>query len=42
MLVLVVGLAQAGQIQWAKGYAAAKAEAKRSGKLMMLDFYTDW
>jgi thiol-disulfide isomerase/thioredoxin len=34
--------AAAREIPWAKSLAVATAEAKRSGKLLMIDFYTDW
>lgn len=30
------------QIQWAPNQAAAEAEAAATGKLIMIDFYTDW
>ncbi len=29
-------------ITWTRSYAAAQREAKRTGKLIMVDFYTDW
>ena len=31
----------AGEMPWAKNWEAAQASAKESGKLIMLDFYTD-
>lgn len=34
--------AQASEIGWKKAYDAATAESKSSGKLIMIDFYTDW
>lgn len=34
--------ASAAGINWHKAYDTAKNEAKSSGKLMMIDFYTDW
>ena len=34
--------AQASEIGWKKGYDTAAAEAKSSGKLIMIDMYTDW
>ncbi len=41
--LLAVVPARAGEeIAWAKDYAAAQAEAEKSGKLIMVDFYTDW
>lgn len=42
---LFVGAAQAagaGEISWAKDWKAAQEEASSSGKLIMVDFYTDW
>ena len=32
----------AGDMPWAKDWASAQKTAKSSGKLVMLDFYTDW
>jgi thiol:disulfide interchange protein len=34
--------ALAGGITWTRSYAVAQREAKRTGKLIMVDFYTDW
>src|SRR5579871_5569456 len=43
VLIAAVALgAQAAGITWTKGYSAAKHDAKTSGKLIMIDFYTDW
>jgi len=44
LLGSLVGMALAGSssINWKKAYAGATAEAKASGKLIMIDFYTDW
>jgi len=43
MLAVVASAANASSsINWKKGYAAAAAESKNSGKLIMIDFYTDW
>jgi thioredoxin-related protein len=44
LLGCLVGMALAGSssINWKKAYAGATAEAKASGKLIMIDFYTDW
>jgi len=44
MLAAISASAFAGNssITWKKGYSAAAAEAKSSGKLIMIDFYTDW
>ena len=41
-LFLALGIAQANEVKWRKSYEGARAEAKSSGKLMMIDFYTDW
>ena len=43
-LLLASGIAgaHASEIGWKKGYDSATAEAKSSGKLIMIDFYTDW
>ncbi len=47
-LLLVVGMiacagsASADSIRWAKNYKSALAASKSSGKLIMVDFYTDW
>ncbi len=38
----VSALASSNSIGWKKGYSAAMAESKSSGKLIMIDFYTDW
>ena len=37
----VVG-AHAASISWKRTYSIATAEAKSTGKLVMIDFYTDW
>src|ERR1035438_3307290 len=42
LLATVVGGAHASEISWKKGYDSAAAEAKSSGKLIMIDFFTDW
>ncbi len=34
--------AHADQMPWAENWDAAKKAAASSGKLIMLDFYTDW
>ena len=34
--------AQAGGITWEKSFAEAKVKAGLEGRLMYLDFYTDW
>lgn len=41
--VTAVGVhAAVKSISWKKGYSVANATAKSSGKLMMIDMYTDW
>lgn len=45
VMVLLMALAlgaYASEIGWVKAYGDAKTEAKTSGKLLMIDFYTDW
>ncbi|MHB8636678.1 MAG: thioredoxin fold domain-containing protein [Fimbriimonadaceae bacterium] len=42
LIVTAATGAHASEIGWKKGYSAASSEAKASGKLMMIDFYTDW
>jgi len=45
LTVLALALASPGlaeEIPWAKTWDAAEASASKSGKLVMLDFYTDW
>ncbi len=44
LAALVLGSAWAGaqSIAWKKDAQAAQAEAKRSGKLIFIDFYADW
>lgn len=41
-LWLAVEAAGAGEIRWAKSLDQALQQAKRSNKLVMVDFYTDW
>lgn len=41
LMALAIG-AYASEIGWVKGYNGAKGEAKATGKLLMIDFYTDW
>jgi hypothetical protein len=41
-LALSATVAQADGIKWATSYDTAVAAAKKSGKLVMVDFYTDW
>lgn len=38
----LVCASQADSIKWAKSYKAAVAASKSSGKLIMVDLYTDW
>jgi hypothetical protein len=44
--LLAVGVADATpaakKITWQTDFKKASALAKKSGKIMMLDFYTDW
>ncbi len=41
--ILLAGVAaQADSIKWSKSLSAAMTEAKRTKKLVMIDFYTDW
>ncbi|HLJ55315.1 MAG TPA: hypothetical protein VKT77_09755 [Chthonomonadaceae bacterium] len=41
-LFVSAGAALAGGINWKSDFAAAKAEAKKSHKLLFVDFYADW
>jgi thiol:disulfide interchange protein len=44
-LLWAAGAAHAAPVQgmpWAKSLQTAMAEAKKSDKLVLLDFYTDW
>ncbi|MCB8933128.1 MAG: hypothetical protein M9921_00275 [Fimbriimonadaceae bacterium] len=41
-VVLASALSQAQPIGWVKDWDAAKKSAAASGKMIMLDFYTDW
>ena len=42
VIALSSGYALASDMPWAKDFDSAKQMAKSSGKLIMLDFYTDW
>jgi hypothetical protein len=43
LLLLCAIAAQAGEaIKWQTNIAAAKAAAKKSHKLMLVDFYAEW
>jgi len=41
-LMVSAAFAGSSSIGWKKTYPAAAAEAKSSGKLIMIDFYTEW
>ncbi|MDR3692734.1 MAG: thioredoxin family protein [Fimbriimonas sp.] len=41
-VAVMTAYAGSSSINWKKTYPVAAAEAKSSGKLMMIDFYTDW
>lgn len=41
LAILVCASAAADEISWAKDFASAKAKAKATGRLVMVDFYTD-
>ena len=36
------GVASAGGITWERDFEKAKARSAREGKLLYIDFYTDW
>lgn len=42
LFALVALPASAGGVAWEKSYADAKIKAGLEGRLMYLDFYTDW
>jgi len=43
LTVIATPLAWTGQeIQWEKSIEKGMAEAKKTGKPVMMDFYTDW
>lgn len=42
LLWAVAAVSSAGDMPWAKSIADAQAQSKKTGKLLMLDFYTDW
>lgn len=43
LLLLTTGMARAAEsIKWVKSFAEAQAEAKKTHKLIMLDFFTEW
>ena len=42
LATVVAGAHASSEIGWKKGYDTATAEAKSSGKLIMIDFFTDW
>ena len=41
MLIINTGI-YAAEIQWAKSAIEGFATAKQSGKMLMIDFYTEW
>lgn len=41
MLTINTGI-YAAEIQWAKSATEGFATAKQSGKMLMIDFYTEW
>ena len=41
-LVALASVASAGEIKWAKSLDSALATAKKTHRLVMVDFYTDW
>lgn len=41
-LALLTSAAGAAEIPWVKTFDAAIAQAKKTNKLVMADFYTDW
>ena len=42
LVLLVTSLVYGQEIKWYEDFDEGLAEAKRSGKPMMIDFYTDW
>ncbi len=42
LILLITSWAYGQGIKWYENFAKGWAEAKRSGKPMMIDFYTDW
>ncbi|MCG3125847.1 MAG: Thiol:disulfide interchange protein DsbD [Phycisphaerae bacterium] len=40
--LLCAATVHAGDLPWAKDWQAAKSDAEKSNKLIMVDFYTDW
>lgn len=42
-LLLTMQTAQAAEkVKWAKSFSAAMADAKKTNRLVMADFYTEW
>nr|CAA9270415.1 hypothetical protein AVDCRST_MAG63-2898 [uncultured Armatimonadetes bacterium] len=41
-MLWIAGAAHAAEIRWSKSLTPALAEAKKSGRLVMVDFYTEW
>jgi thiol:disulfide interchange protein len=42
LLLLAAGWPAMAQMPWAPDLEAAQAQAQATGKLIMVDFYTDW
>ena len=41
-LALMTSAVNAAEIPWVKTFDSAVAQAKKTNKLVMADFYTDW
>jgi hypothetical protein len=39
---ILAAAAQAEGVKWVKDFSSAMTMSKSSGKLVMVDFYTDW
>ena len=42
MFLAVAALATAGEVKWGRSYAAALSQAKKTNRLIVVDFYADW
>jgi hypothetical protein len=42
MLLAIAAIAAAGEVKWGSSYKAALAQAKKSNRLIVVDFYADW
>ncbi|MBU4310721.1 thioredoxin family protein, partial [bacterium] len=42
LMLLITSLAYGEGIKWYENFDGGLAEAKRTGKPIMIDFYTDW